>query len=76
MNMLSGGIVEHLSNPDGPSALVQITEPNGDVYTVRSLCRPDGTTEIGFPSPDIRHYLTERYGPQLSAVVRRTTVGF
>ena len=68
-------ILEPSLSEFGPSAIVQIAEPNGDVHLVRCLCRPEGVTEVGEPTgANMLDYLTERYGSDMISSIREATI--
>lgn len=76
MNSLSAHLLKSLPSDLGPQADVLLVEPNGDKYTVRCLCKPDGTTDVG-EAGNARNlsYLAAKYGSQnVVSLLRRATL--
>ena len=75
MNGLRARLVERVTSDDGPQAVLVLTEPNGDEYTVRCLCKQDGTTDLGGRADEIA-FLNLKYGQQtIWALSRQITLG-
>lgn len=71
---LSARAIHRIETAEGIAAEVIVTEPNGDEYIVRCLCRMEGLTVDG--EGDALSYLNERYGDvAFSTTVRDAALG-
>ncbi len=75
---LKGNLVRHVPSNDGIQAVLELVEPNGDLHTVRCLCKANGTTEIGeVGNGETLGYLNHRYGDQIVCrLAREITLGY
>lgn len=70
---LTAKALHKIQTPDTVIAEIVVTEPNGDEYVFRCVCRSDGTEVDG--AGDALEYLNERYGDiQFSTTIREAAL--